>query len=232
MSSDDGIGIWFHMYQPADARIYRRYFKRPLDLVFSLGAIIALSPIMLMVAILARVNLGSPTIYKQQRPGLNERIFTLYKFRTMTEEKDGSGQLLPDSIRLNRFGRILRSTSMDELPELFNILKGDMSVVGPRPLLVRYLPYYTQGEKQRHSVRPGLTGLAQVSGRNNLEWDSRLAMDVEYVGRISFLLDLEVVFKTLVKVARREGVKVADEATFEDLDFERRRFFDSQGTAV
>ena len=154
--------------------MYRRYIKRILDFVLSLLAIIVLSPILLIVALLVRIKLGSPVIFKQKRPGLNEKIFTLYKFRTMTDEKDEEGNFLPDDIRLTKFGKTLRSTSLDELLELFNILKGDMSIVGPRPLRVQYLPYYSSEEKHRHDVRPGLTGLAQVNGRNGLQWEERL----------------------------------------------------------
>ena len=161
--------------------MYRKYIKRLLDFILSLFAIIILSPVLLIVALLVRIKLGSPVIFKQKRPGLNEKIFTLYKFRTMTDAKDEHGNLLPDEIRLTKFGKLLRSTSLDELPELFNILKGDMSIVGPRPLLVNYLPFYSDVEKHRHDVRPGLTGWAQVNGRNFLNWDYRLKKDVEYV---------------------------------------------------
>ena len=161
--------------------MYQKYIKRILDFILSLCALIVLSPVLLIVAILVRVKLGSPIIFKQKRPGKDEKIFTLYKFRTMTDEKDENGNLLPDSERLTKFGKFLRSTSLDELPELINILKGDMAIVGPRPLLVEYLEFYTEEEKHRHDVRPGLTGLAQVNGRNNLKWDDRLAYDVKYV---------------------------------------------------
>lgn len=206
---------------------YKRYVKRIMDFILSLIAIIGLSPILLVVAILVRVKIGSPVLFKQERPGLNEKIFTMYKFRTMTDQRDGKGKLLPDSLRLNKFGRFLRSTSLDELPELFNILKGDMSIIGPRPLLVRYLRYYTEEEMVRHSLRPGLSGLAQVNGRNNLDWNSRLATDVEYVKKLSFLLDLKIVLKTIIKVFKRDGVTVVDKSTLEDLNVERRGFFDN-----
>ena len=149
-------------------QFYKRYIKRPMDIVLSFIALLALSPVILAVALLVRIKLGSPVIFKQKRPGLNEKIFTIYKFRTMTDKRDKKGNLLPDEERLTGFGKFLRSTSLDELPELFNVLKGDMSIVGPRPLLTEYLPYYTESEKQRHSVRPGLTGLAQINGRNNV----------------------------------------------------------------
>ena len=174
--------------------MYRYFFKRLLDFVLSLLAIIVLSPVLLITALLVRSKLGSPVIFKQERPGKNEKIFTLYKFRTMTDEKDEEGNLLPDEIRLTRFGKLLRSTSLDELPELFNILKGDMSIVGPRPLLVSYLPYYTEKEKHRHDVRPGLTGLAQVKGRNYIAWDERFKIDVEYVENLSFVFNYKNYF--------------------------------------
>lgn len=188
--------------------IYKRYIKRPMDIALSLLAIIILSPVLLIIALLVRVKLGSPVIFKQKRPGLNEKIFTLYKFRTMTDEKDENLELLPDSVRLTKVGRMLRSTSIDELPELFNILKGDMSIVGPRPLLVEYLPYYTDFEKQRHIVRPGLTGFAQINGRNFLPWDERLRKDVEYIMDIRFLNDLKIMSKTAKMVLGRKNISV------------------------
>ena len=180
--------------------MYAKYFKRMLDFILSLIALIILSPILLIVAILVRIKLGSPIIFKQQRPGKNEKIFTLYKFRTMTDNKDENGNLLPDSERLTKFGKFLRSTSLDELPELINIIKGDMAIVGPRPLLVKYLPYYTEKEKHRHDVRPGLTGLAQICGRNNLDWNERFEMDLKYVNSVSFKEDLIIIFKTISSV--------------------------------
>ncbi len=201
--------------------IYKRYIKRPMDFTISLLAIIILSPVLLIVAILVRVKLGSPIIFKQKRPGLNEKIFTIYKFRTMADERDKFGELLPDSVRLTKFGKLLRSTSLDELPELFNILKGDMSMVGPRPLLVEYLPYYTEAEKLRHSIRPGLSGLAQINGRNNLGWDSRLGIDVEYVNNITFLLDMNIILKTVTKAFKQEDITVIDQEFLKDLDYER-----------
>lgn len=205
--------------------MYGKHFKRPMDFILSLCALIILAPILLITALLVRVKIGSPIFFKQKRPGLNEKIFIMYKFRTMTDARDENGELLPDSIRLTKFGRFLRSTSLDELPELWNILKGDMSIIGPRPLLIQYLPYYTEQEKVRHSVRPGLSGLAQISGRNNLEWNTRLMQDVAYVHRISFLLDLKIIFQTLIKAFKREGVAVIDEAALKDLDCERRKVF-------
>lgn len=188
--------------------MYRKYIKRLLDIVISLTALVVLSPILLIVAILVRCKLGSPVIFYQQRPGYNEEIFKLCKFRTMTDERDANGELLPDAVRLTKFGRMLRATSLDELPELWNILKGDMSLIGPRPLLVSYLPYYTTEEKLRHTVRPGLTGLAQVSGRNLLDWDKRFATDVEYVRNLTFAMDVKIFFLTIKKVFVRENIEV------------------------
>lgn len=180
--------------------MYKNCIKRVLDFLLSLCGIIVLSPVLLILCILVRVKLGSPVLFRQERPGKNEKIFTLCKFRTMTDEKDENGKLLPDAVRLTKFGRFLRGTSLDELPELFNILKGDMSIIGPRPLLVSYLPYYTQRERLRHSVRPGLTGLAQVSGRNFIDWDRRLAKDVEYVEHLTFGMDVKVLWMTVKTV--------------------------------
>lgn len=187
--------------------MYKKYFKRPLDIICSLLALIILSPILLITAILVRIKLGSPVIFKQQRPGLNEKIFTLYKFRTMTDKRDEEGNLRPDEERLTKFGKLLRSTSLDELPELWNILKGDMSVVGPRPLLVEYLPYYTEEERKRHTVRPGLTGLAQVNGRNFITWEKIFSFDTLYVDKVSLILDLKIIMKTFKKVLLRVNVE-------------------------
>jgi lipopolysaccharide/colanic/teichoic acid biosynthesis glycosyltransferase len=180
--------------------MYKNFFKRFLDFILSLCALIVLSPLLLILCILVRTKLGSPIFFRQERPGRNEKIFTLCKFRTMTDERDENGELLPDSVRLVKFGKFLRATSLDELPELFNILKGDMSIIGPRPLLVSYLPYYTEREKKRHSVRPGLTGLAQVSGRNFIDWDRRMEKDVEYVENLTFAMDLKVLWMTVQTV--------------------------------
>ena len=202
--------------------IYRKFLKRPMDFILSLIAIIVLSPVLIIVGVLVRVKLGSPILFKQKRPGLNEKIFTMYKFRTMTDEKDENGELLPDSVRLTSFGRMLRSTSLDELPELFNILKGDMSIVGPRPLLERYLPYYTGHERNRHSVRPGLTGLSQVNGRNLLEWNKRLSLDVEYAQNISLFIDIRIVFLTIKKVITKQDVAVGNQHIIASLDIERK----------
>lgn len=188
--------------------MYRRFVKRGLDFIISLMALIILSPVMLVVAILVRCKLGSPVIFHQDRPGYQEKIFRLYKFRSMTDEKDEQGNLLPDAVRLTKFGRVLRATSLDELPELWNILKGDMSLIGPRPLLVSYLPYYTEEESLRHTVRPGLTGWAQVNGRNLLDWDTRFAKDVEYVRNMSFRLDMKIFFMTIKKVFVHENIEV------------------------
>lgn len=195
--------------------IYKRFIKRPMDFLLSLIAIIVLSPIFLIVALLVKIKLGSPVIFKQQRPGLNEKIFTMYKFRTMTDERDENGELLPDSVRLTKFGKFLRSTSLDELPELFNILKGDMSIVGPRPLLVQYLPLYNDHQKRRHEVRPGLTGLAQVNGRNAISWEEKFDLDVRYVDHVSFIGDWKIIFLTIKKVFIREGINSETAATME-----------------
>jgi undecaprenyl phosphate N,N'-diacetylbacillosamine 1-phosphate transferase len=193
--------------------VYRRCIKRPMDFILSLCAIIVLAPVLLVVALLVRIKLGSPVLFKQKRPGLNEKIFTLYKFRTMTDERDKNGELLPDEIRLTRFGRLLRSTSLDELPELFNIIKGDMSIVGPRPLLIEYLPLYNNHQKRRHEVRPGLSGLAMAKGRNALTWEEKFAYDTFYVKHLSFLLDVKIILWTLAIVFKREGINEAGHAT-------------------
>lgn len=198
-------------------------FKRLIDILFSLSMVILLLPIILIVAILVRVKLGSPILFSQQRPGLNGKIFRMYKFRSMTDERDESGALLPDKVRLTKFGSFLRGSSLDELPGLWNILKGDMSLVGPRPLLVEYLEFYTEREQLRHSLRPGLTGLAQVSGRNNLAWDERLEIDVEYVQNQSFLLDLKILYLTFIKVIKKEDVVVVPSSKFGKLSDERSK---------
>lgn len=185
---------------------YERFIKRPLDAFLATGALIALSPVLLITAILVRFKLGSPVLFKQNRPGKDEKIFKLIKFRTMTDERDENGKLLPDIVRLTKFGRMLRATSLDELPELLNIIKGDMSIIGPRPLAVQYLPYYTNCEKHRHDVRPGLTGLAQVSGRNSISWDSKFKYDLEYIENLTFANDMKILFLTVKKVFVREGI--------------------------
>lgn len=185
---------------------YEKYVKRPLDCFLASSALILLSPVMLTVSVLVRTKLGSPVLFTQERPGKDEKIFKLYKFRTMTDERDENGELLSDTVRLTPFGEKLRSTSLDELPELFNIVRGDMAIIGPRPLLTRYLPAYTEEEAHRHDVRPGLSGLAQVNGRNYLPWDQRLAYDVEYVKKITFLGDLKIVMKTIENVLAQNDV--------------------------
>jgi len=195
--------------------IYERFIKRSQDALLALIALILLSPLFLIVAILVRFKLGSPILFKQQRPGLNEQIFSMYKFRTMTDKRDADGNLMPDDVRLTRFGKILRSTSLDELPELFNIVKGDMSLVGPRPLLVQYLELYNDHQKRRHEVRPGLSGLAQVNGRNAISWEEKFNLDVEYVDNISFINDWKIIFLTLKKVFVREGISSNSSATME-----------------
>ncbi len=195
--------------------MYKKYIKRVLDILLSFLALIILSPVMAIVAILVRIKLGSPIVFKQQRPGLNEKIFTMYKFRTMTDKKDKNGYLLPDNERLTNFGKTLRSTSLDELLELWNILKGDMSIVGPRPLLIEYLPLYNEEQKKRHNVRPGLTGLAQVSGRNAISWSQKFKLDVDYVNNICFSLDLKIIIQTIEKVLRQDGINQEGNATVE-----------------
>ena len=196
--------------------IYKRFFKRPMDLILSLLAIVVLSPVLLIVVILVKIKLGSPVIFKQKRPGLNEKIFTIYKFRTMTDKRDENGELLSDSMRLTKFGKFLRSTSLDELPELFNILKGDMSIVGPRPLLVQYLPLYNEHQKCRHKVRPGLSGYAQVNGRNAISWEEKFDLDVGYVDRVAFWLDVKIIWQTLLKVFKHEEINQVGEATMKE----------------
>lgn len=201
---------------------YERFIKRFLDAFLSTGALIVLSPILLVIAILVRVKLGSPVLFTQDRPGKDEKIFKLYKFRSMTNQRDENGKLLPDDVRLTKFGRILRSTSLDELPELLNIIKGDMAVIGPRPLLVEYLPYYSEEEHHRHDVRPGLTGWAQVNGRNAIHsWEERFQYDLEYVNHVTFALDLKVLFTTVGKVIKRSDIQVGSEIKVGRLDVAR-----------
>ena len=196
--------------------MYKLFFKRFFDFILSLIAIIMLSPVYLIVIVLVRIKLGSPVFFTQKRPGKDEKIFKMYKFRTMTNEVDENGNLLPDDKRLTKFGKLLRSTSLDELPELFNILKGDMSIVGPRPLLVRYLPLYNEYQKHRHDARPGFTGWAQCNGRNSISWEEKFDLDVYYVNHITFLLDVKIIFKTVKTVVCREGISSEASATMEE----------------
>lgn len=193
-----------------------------LDVVFSLLALLVLSPILLIIALLVRVKLGSPVVFRQERPGLNERIFKLYKFRSMTDARDGDGNLLPDIERLSSFGKFLRAASLDELPELWNILKGDMSFIGPRPLLVRYLPLYNAVQRRRHEVRPGLSGLAQVYGRNSLSWNEKFNLDVFYVNHLSSMMDLKIFFLTLKTIVSRKGINSDDMTTMEEFKGSKR----------
>lgn len=202
--------------QKHKAGFYEKYVKRLLDVVLSFMAIIILSPVMIITAVLVRIRLGSPVIFRQRRPGKNEKIFHMYKFRSMTDNKDSKGNLLPDEKRLTGFGKRLRASSLDELPELFNILKGDMSIVGPRPLLVQYLPLYNARQRRRHEVRPGFTGLAQVNGRNSISWEDKFEWDVQYVDSISFLRDCKIIFKTIKTVAGHTGISSGTSATMEE----------------
>ena len=195
--------------------MYRKYFKRILGFTLSLIALVVLSPLMLILYILVRIKLGKPAIFKQKRTGKDEKIFTLYKFRTMTDEEDENGNLLPDSERLTKFGRMLRSTSLDELPELINIIKGDMAIVGPRPLLVEYLELYNKEQRHRHDVRPGLTGLAQISGRNTISWEEKFEEDLKYIKNISLYNDTKIILKTIEKVFKREGISQKGNDTME-----------------
>ena len=200
---------------PHTQGLYEHYIKRPQDFICALAAIIVLSPVMVITALLVRIKLGSPVIFAQERPGLNGKIFKLYKFRTMTDARDGNGELLPDEVRLTSFGKKLRASSLDELPELFNILKGDMSVVGPRPLLVKYLELYNSEQARRHEVRPGFTGLAQVHGRNAISWEDKFEWDVKYVDHITFLGDWKIIFDTVRTVLKKEGINSETCATME-----------------
>lgn len=195
--------------------MYRKFFKRPFDIICVLGFFLIFWWIYIVVAVLVRKKLGSPVIFKQRRPGLNEKIFTMYKFRSMTDEKDEFGNLLPDEIRLTKFGKMLRSTSLDEIPEFFNILKGDMSLVGPRPLLVAYLERYNKHQLRRHETRPGVTGWAQVNGRNAISWEEKFDYDVEYVDNCSFIMDIKIIFLTIKKIFVKEGISQEGNATME-----------------
>lgn len=206
--------------------IYKNCFKRLLDIILSGIAIVILSPVMLTTALLVRVKVGTPVIFKQDRPGRDEKLFRLFKFRTMTDSRDEKGEFLPDEVRLTSFGRALRTTSLDELPELINIFKGDMSIVGPRPLLIRYLPFYKEEERLRHSVRPGLTGLAQINGRNNAGWDERLSYDVKYVKNMTFVGDVKIIFQTIGKVLKRSDIASGEQLIMQDFDKERAWMLD------
>lgn len=201
---------------------YEKFIKRPLDCLLSSLLLILLSPVLFIIAVLVRFKLGAPVLFTQNRPGKGEKIFKLYKFRTMTNKRDKKGNLLPDADRLTPFGATLRSTSLDELPELLNIIKGDMAIIGPRPLLVQYLPYYTEKEKHRHDVRPGLSGLAQVNGRNLIKWEQRLNYDIEYVNKITFLGDIKIILLTIKKVFAREDISVNTDVVETYLDKERK----------
>ena len=196
--------------------MYKKFIKRILDIILSLIALIILLPLLILISILVRIKLGSPVFFRQLRPGKNEKIFGILKFRTMTDERDESGNLLSDDIRLTKFGQFLRSTSIDELPELLNILKGDMSIVGPRPLLVQYLERYTEEQKHRHDVKPGLTGLAQVNGRNGIAWDEKFKYDIEYAKNVTFYGDCKIILQTVMKVFGREGISSATSVTMEE----------------
>ena len=213
--------------------MYRKYIKRIFDFIFSFFALAVLSPLLLFLAVIVKLKLGSPVIFKQERPGRidkntgSEKIFTLYKFRTMTDERNDKGELLSDTERLTKFGKFLRSTSLDELPELINILKGDMAIVGPRPLAVQYLPYYNETERIRHTVLPGLTGYAQVCGRNTANWEDRFSHDIEYVEKISFVMDVKVIGCTVVSVLKRSDIGVRGVDSPMDFDEYRRRQLES-----
>lgn len=202
--------------------MYHHFFKRFFDIILSACALIVLSPVLLVVAILVRIKLGSPVIFCQERPGKDEKIFRMYKFRSMTDARDEDGELLPDEVRLTKLGRILRSTSLDELPELWNILKGDMSIVGPRPLAVQYLPYYTEEEHHRHDVRPGLTGMAQTHGRNTLSWEEKFSYDLDYIKGISLGLDLSIILLTVKTVFVKDGIGQGEQAP-ESLHIQRQK---------
>ena len=195
--------------------MYRKYFKRILDIICSLGFILCFWWLYILVAVLVKRKLGSPVIFKQQRPGLNGKIFTMFKFRSMTDAKDKDGKLLSDAERLPRFGKLLRATSLDEIPEFINVLKGDMSLIGPRPLLVEYLERYNDEQKRRHNVRPGITGWAQINGRNAISWEEKFKYDVEYVDKLNFLLDMKIVFLTIKKIVVKEGISQEGNATME-----------------
>lgn len=208
--------MWSSMEKHKPYGLYEKYFKRLLDLICAFLALLVFWWLYLIVAVLVRIKLGSPVLFAQERPGKNEKIFKLYKFRTMTDAKDENGELLPDEVRLTKFGKMLRATSLDELPEVFNIIKGDMSIIGPRPLLVKYLPYYSEEQHRRHDVRPGLSGYAQAHGRNGVSWDEKFRMDVKYVEHITFTGDVKIILDTVLSVIKKEGISSATSATMED----------------
>lgn len=208
---------------------YEKYFKRLLDCVCSSAAVIVFSWLYIIIAVLVKVNLGSPILFRQKRPGKNGKIFEVYKFRTMSNEKNKDGELLPDTERLTKFGRVLRATSLDELPEAFNIIKGEMSIVGPRPLAVQYLPYYTEKEQLRHAVRPGLSGLAQVNGRNSVNWEEKFAYDIAYVERITFLGDIKIIVQTVKTALKRENIGVRGVGELVDFDVYRQQQWKMEG---
>lgn len=187
---------------------YKKYLKRILDFQFSLILLLILCPFLILLGFLILIKLGRPVLFRQERPGLNEKLFTIYKFRSMVNEKNKNGTFIPDKLRTTRFGRFLRRSSLDELPELYNVLIGEMSFIGPRPLIPRYLPYYSEIEKKRHTVRPGITGYAQIKGRNSLDWNERFAMDVFYVENLSFIMDIKILIKSIVPVIRRKGIEI------------------------
>lgn len=195
---------------------YDKYIKRSIDFIIALMAIVLVSPILLIIALLVKTKLGSPILFKQERPGLDSEVFTMYKFRTMTDTRNENGELLSDELRLTKFGKMLRATSLDELPELLNILKGDMSIVGPRPLLVRYLPLYNEEQMLRHAVKPGITGYAQVNGRNSISWEEKFKLDIYYVRNISFILDIKIILNTVGTVFKRTGISSETSATMEE----------------
>ena len=203
--------------------MYKKYIKRLLDIILSLIGIIITFPIFIIIGLLVIIFLGRPAIFRQKRPGKDEKIFTMYKFRTMTNKKDKDGNLLPDEQRLTKFGKFLRKTSLDEIPEFFNILKGDMSFIGPRPLVVEYLPYYNNKEKHRHDIRPGLTGLAQVNGRNNLKWEERFEFDLYYIKHLTFKMDFKIILLTIIKVLKKSDIVTRGEGNNCDFSEYRRK---------
>ena len=202
--------------------MYKKFFKRFLDIICSLSFILCFWWLYILIAVLVRLKLGSPVIFRQKRPGLNRKIFTMYKFRSMTDAKDKDGNLLSDAERLPSFGKLLRATSLDEIPEFINVLKGEMSLIGPRPLLIQYLPYYTKEENKRHNVRPGITGWAQVNGRNAISWEEKFRYDIEYINNLTFFLDVKIIFLTIKKIIVKEGISQEGNVTMEEFKGESR----------